>query len=111
MALYSVKITIAADNTAQAVTDAVLTAASISLSKSKANQITVYSETGNDATLPARLGGAQSHRANAIGLPLLPGFERTFAAAGGLGINPHDVKTTYVSGKQNDVFNFTWLTE
>lgn len=109
MPLHSVKITIDTDDTAQAVTDADLAAAGISLSKSKANQVTVYSESANDATLAARVGGSQVHRTNAIGMPLLPGFERTFAAAGGNAIAPYDVKTTYVSGKSGDVFNYTWL--
>lgn len=113
MPLFNVKITIAANNTPQAVTDTELAAASpvIESRKSKANQIIIYSETGNSAVTIARVGGQQVHRSNAIGGPLEPGGQARFEAGGGIAIHPFDVKTTYVSGTVGDVFNYTWLTE
>lgn len=111
MPLYSLKITIAANDTAQAVSAADLATASIAARKSKANQIIVYSETGNSAAVPARIGGAQAHRTNGIGLLLEPGGREKFESGGAIGMNPFDVTTTFVSATIGDVFNYTWFTD
>lgn len=110
MALYSVKITITADNTAQAPTEAQLVAAGVSTSKRKASWIVVYSEASNNAAAVSRYGGVQVHRGNSIGLPIRPDDSALVPITAG-GRNSNDVCTTYVSAKANDVFNYTWLVE
>lgn len=107
MAFHSIKITLAATNTAQAPTVAQLQAALITRDRTttgeplrKAWRIWVT----NDGPAAGRVGGPETHLGNKIGIGM------AIAGTTDLGEGNHDVCTTYVSGTINDTITYTWLT-
>jgi hypothetical protein len=104
MAIHTIKVTLAADNTAQSIAPA---------GTAKAKNVLmarIYPEDANTvgANGPARYGDSTvDWTAGAIGVLLLPGIVTELPPGGG-GAAVHDLTQTYISGKLGDVFNVIW---